>query len=127
LRVPSLERENLIAVQGNITDLTWSPDQKSIVYCAAGQVFSANVSLGESRQLPFGAEICCIHPSRYACMCYSSWLKNSSKGRVFLADMSDGRVIDACDAEGVIDVCWSLEGDRAYAITRDGLAYIFEG
>jgi WD40 repeat protein len=127
LRVPSLERESLIAVQGNITDLNWAPDNERIVYCAGGQVFSARVALGESTQLPFTAEICRIHPHRFVCIGFSSWLRHSSKGRIFLADVRDGRIIEECDADGVIDLCWSLEGDRAYAITRDGLAYIFEG
>jgi hypothetical protein len=34
--------------------------------------------------------------------------------------------LDECDAEGVLDLCWSVDGERVYAVTRDGLAYIYD-
>jgi len=35
-------------------------------------------------------------------------------------------VIDECPAEGVLDLCWSADGERVGAITRDGLAFTYE-
>jgi hypothetical protein len=40
--------------------------------------------------------------------------------------MRTGRVLDECDAEGVVDLSWSVDGERVFAATRDGLAYIYD-
>jgi len=76
--------------------------------------------------LPFGAELCVCHPHLPLCVCFSSWLKNSAKGRLFLSDLSRQTVFDEYAAEGVVDLRWSLDGSKAYAVTRDGMAYIYE-
>jgi hypothetical protein len=59
-------------------------------------------------------------------VCFSSWLKNSAKGRLFLADLSKPNVFDEYPAEGVVDLRWSLDGSKAYAVTQDGLAYVYD-
>jgi len=76
--------------------------------------------------LPFGAELCAVHPHLPLCLCFSSWLKNSAKGRLFLVDLNRMVVFDEYAAEGVVNLRWSLDGSKAYAVTSDGLAYIYE-
>ena len=76
--------------------------------------------------LPFGAEFCVCHPHLPLCICYSSWLKNSAKGRLFLVDLDRRTTFDEYAAEGIVDLRWSVDGSKAYAMTRDGMAYIYE-
>jgi WD40 repeat protein len=123
---PSLQNQRAFGAQGHITDLTWTPDSGQIVYCAAGQAYRLEVSSMVFEPLPFGAELCVCHPHLPLCVCFSSWLKNSAKGRLFLTDLSRQTVFDEYPAEGVVDLRWSLDGSKAYAVTRDGMAYIYE-
>jgi Tol biopolymer transport system component len=123
---PSLARQNTFAAQGHITDLSWTPDAKQIVYCAAGQAYRLQAATSEFEPLPFGAELCACHPHLPLGVFFSSWLKNSAKGRLFLADLNNRTVFDEYAAEGIVDLRWSLDGSRAYAVSRDGLAYIYE-
>ena len=83
-------------------------------------------STPEAASLPFGAELCACHPQLPLCLCFSSWLKNSAKGRLFLVDLNRMVVFDEYAAEGVVNVRWSLDGSKAYAVTADGLAYIYD-
>lgn len=123
---PSLQNQRAFGAQGHITDLTWTPDSQQIVYCAAGQAYRLEVSSLFFEPLPFGAELCVCHPHLPLCVCFSSWLKNSAKGRLFLTDLSRQTIFDEYPAEGVADLRWSLDGSKAYAVTRDGMAYIYE-
>jgi WD40 repeat protein len=124
--VPALQNQRAFGAQGHITDLTWTPDSRQIIYCAAGQAYRLEVGTMFFEPLPFGAEFCVCHPHLPLCVCFSSWLKNSAKGRLFLADLSRQTVFDEYAAEGVVDLRWSLDGSKAYAVTRDGMAYIYE-
>jgi len=124
--VPGLRNQLAFGAQGHITDLTWTPDSRQIIYCAAGQAYRLEVESMFFEPLPFGAELCVCHPHLPLCVCFSSWLKNSAKGRLFLADLSRQTVFDEYAAEGVVDLRWSLDGSKAYAVTRDGMAYIYE-
>ncbi len=124
--VPTLRNENVFPVQGHITDVTWTPDNQQIIYCAAGQAYRTEARTSNFEPLPFGAELCACHPHLPLCVCFSSWLKNSAKGRLFLADLSRLTVFDEYAAEGVVDLRWSLDGSKAYAVTQEGLAYIYE-
>jgi WD40 repeat protein len=126
LDVPTLRKQNAFDAQGHITDLTWTPDSRQVVYCAAGQAYRLDTRTLDFEPLPFGAELCACHPHLPLCVCFSSWLKNSAKGRLFLADLSRQSVFDEYAAEGVVDLRWSLDGSKAYAVTRDGMAYIYE-
>lgn len=124
--VPTLGNQIVLPVQGHITDVTWTPDNLQIVYCAAGQAYRTEAQTPNFEPLPFGAELCSCHPHLPLCVCFSSWLKNSAKGRLFLADLSRLTVFDEYAAEGVVDLRWSLDGSKAYAVTQEGLAYIYE-
>jgi len=124
--VPGMSEQLTHPAQGHITDLTWTPDGRQIVYCAAGQAYRLDVETMEAEALPFGAEWSACHPELPVCVCYSGWLKNSAKGRLFLADLRTLRVFDEHAADGVADVRWNAEGTKAYAVTRDGLAYVYE-
>jgi hypothetical protein len=124
--VPTLRKQNVFQAQGHITDLTWTPDSQQIVYCAAGQAYQLDVESMCFESLPFGAELCTCHPHLPLCLCYSSWLKNSAKGRLFIVDLSRKTMFDEYAAEGVVDLRWSQDGSKAYAMTRDGMAYIYE-
>jgi WD40 repeat protein len=124
--VPGLQNQVAFGAQGHITDLTWTPDSRQVVYCAAGQAYRLEIESMFFEPLPFGAEFCVCHPQLPLCVCFSSWLKNSAKGRLFLTDLSRQTVFDEYAAEGVVDLRWSLDGTKAYAITRDGMAYIYE-
>ena len=127
LDVPKLGRRQLIPAQGHITDISWSPDSRELVYCSAGQAYRLPAARpGEPEALPFGAELCACHPQLPLCLCFSSWLKNSAKGRLFLVDLNRLQVFDEYAAEGVVDIRWSLDGSKAYAVTADGLAYIYD-
>ena len=124
--VPTLRKQNVFQAQGHITDLTWTPDSKRIVYCAAGQAYQLDEQSMCFESLPFGAELCVCHPHLPLCLCYSSWLKNSAKGRLFLVDLSRKTMFDEYAAEGIVDLRWSVDGSKAYAMTREGMAYIYE-
>jgi WD40 repeat protein len=124
--VPSMRNQQLFQAQGHITDLTWTPDGQHIVYCAAGQAYRLSARTHEIEPLPFGAELCACHPHLPLCVCFSSWLKNSAKGRMFLVDLNGLTVFDEYAAEGVVDLRWSLDGSKAFAVTQTGMAYIYE-
>jgi len=124
--VPALRTQNVFQAQGHITDLTWTPDSRQIIYCAAGQAYKLDVESLAFEALPFGAELCVCHPHLPLCICYSSWLKNSAKGRLFLVDLGRQTMFDEYAAEGIVDLRWSVDGSKAYAMTRDGMAYIYE-
>ena len=123
---PGLTTGTIVPIQGNATDMSWDARGENLIYCAGGKVFAANLASRAILPLPFNAEICRCHPILPICACYSSWLKDSANGRLFITEMRTGRTLDECDAEGVLDLCWSVDGERVYAVTRDGLAYIYD-
>lgn len=124
--VPGMRRDLFVPVHGSITALSWSSDGGTLVYCAGGRAFAVPEGSLEACPLPFTAELACCHPTKPLCACYSSWLKSASKGRLFIADLREGRILDEYSAEGVVDICWSYDTRQAYAVTRDGLAYVFD-
>ncbi|MGD0956011.1 MAG: hypothetical protein ABR953_04185 [Candidatus Acidiferrales bacterium] len=126
LEVPTLRRQNSFQAQGHITDLGWTFDSRQLIFCSAGQSYRLSTETMQPEALPFGAELCACHPHFPLCLCYSSWLRNSAKGRLFLVDLERLAVFDEYAAEGVVDLRWSLDGSKAYAVTADGLAYIYE-
>jgi WD40 repeat protein len=126
LEVPTLRRQHAFSAQGRITDVAWAFDGKQVIFCSAGQAYRLLADTVQPDPLPLGAELCACHPHFPLCLCYSSWLKNSAKGRLFLIDLERLTVFDECPAEGVVDLRWSLDGSKAYAVTADGLAYIYE-
>ena len=126
VRMPGFQEQKLFSAQGHITDITWTPDSKHLVYCAGGQAFRVNAATLESQPLPFGAELCLCNPFKPVCVCFSSWLKNSAKGRLFIVDLDAPDAFDEHPAENVVDLRWSLDGSKAYAVTGDGLAYSYE-
>jgi hypothetical protein len=126
LDVPALHRQNSFQAQGHITDLGWTFDSRQLIFCSSGQSYRLSTETMHPEALPFGAELCACHPHFPLCLCFSSWLKNSAKGRLFLVDLESLAVFDEYAAEGVVDLRWSLDGSKAYAVTADGLAYIYE-
>jgi WD40 repeat protein len=126
LEAPSLRKQSVFHAQGHVTDLSWTYDSREIVFCAAGQASRLAADTMQPEPLPFGAELCACHPRLPICVCFSSWLKNSAKGRLFLVDLKRLKTFDEYAAEGVIDLRWSADGSKAYAVTSDGLAYLYE-
>lgn len=126
LEVPSLRKQSVFHGQGHITDLSWTYDSRQIIFCSAGQASRLAADTMEPEPLPFGAELCACHPQLPICVCFSSWLKNSAKGRLFLVDLKRLKIFDEYAAEGVADLRWSADGTKAYAVTSDGLAYLYE-
>ncbi|HKV06391.1 MAG TPA: WD40 repeat domain-containing protein [Candidatus Acidoferrales bacterium] len=126
LEVPTLRRQSVFHAQGHVTDLGWTFDSRQLIYCSAGQAYRLAAGSEEAESLPFGAELCACHPHLPLCLCFSSWLRNSAKGRLFLVDLNRLAVFDEYAAEGVVNLRWSLDGSKAYAVTADGLAYIYE-
>lgn len=126
LDVPALRRQNVFHAQGHITDLAWTFDSRRLVYCAAGQASILAADTMESAPLPFGAELCACHPQLPLALFFSSWLKNSAKGRLFLVDLDRLTAFDEHAAEDVADLRWGLDGSKAYAVTSSGLAYLYE-
>jgi WD40 repeat protein len=129
--VPTLLGRQVVPAQGHITDIAWTTDSRQLIYCSAGQAYRLLVpqtgqALAKPQTLPFGAELCACHPQLPLCLCFSSWLKNSAKGRLFLVDLNRMVVFDEYAAEGVVSIRWSLDGSKAYAVTADGLAYIYD-
>ena len=122
----TLAKKNVFHAQGHVTDITWTPDCSQIVYCASGQAYRLDVNELISEPLPFGAEFCACHPHLPLCLGFSSWLKNSAKGRLFIADLSTPDVFDEHAAENIAHLRWSSDGSKAYAVTSNGMAYIYE-
>lgn len=126
LEVPSLRKQSVFHAQGHITDLSWTHDSREIIFCAAGQAGRLAADTMRAEALPFGAELCACHSQLPICICFSSLLKNSAKGRLFLVDLKRLKIFDEHAAEGVVDLRWSMDGTKAYAVTSDGLAYLYE-
>ncbi len=126
LEVPSLRKQGVFHARGPITSLSWTYDSRQIIFCSAGQAGRLAADTMEPEPLPFGAELCVCHPHLPICACFSSWLKNSAKGRLFLVDLRGLKIFDEYAAEGVTDLRWSADGSKAYAVTSDGLAYLYE-
>ena len=126
LDATTLRAKSVFEAQGRVTDLAWSNDGNRLVYCSAGQAYGIDPVSAESTALPFGGEQCAWHPHLPICLFFSSWLRSSAKGRLFLVDMNKISVFDEYPAEGILDLRWSLDGSKAYAITNEGLAYIYE-
>ena len=124
--LPDFRRRTVVPGQGRITDLAWTADNRELIYCSGGQAYRVPARSRRSEALPFGAELCAAHPHLPLALCFSSWLKNSAKGRLFLVDLSRLAVFDEYAAEGVVNLRWSLDGSRAYAVTSGGLAYLYE-
>jgi WD40 repeat protein len=122
----TLRKKNVFHGQGHITDIAWMPDNGQIIYCAAGQAYRLDVNALSSEVLPFGAEFCACHPHLPLCLCFSSWLKNSAKGRLFVVDLNTQEIVDEHAAENVAHLRWNSDGSKAYAVTSDGMAYIYE-
>jgi WD40 repeat protein len=122
----TLGKKNVFHGQGHITDIAWTADSREIIYCAAGQAYRLDVETLVSGPLPFGAEFCACHPHLPLCLCFSSWLKNSAKGRLFVVDLNTQEILDEHAAENIADLRWSGDGSKAYAVTNDGMAYIYE-
>jgi WD40 repeat protein len=126
LSVPGFNHRTVISAQGHITDLAWTPDNGQLIYCSGGQAYRVSAQSREQEALPFGAELCAVHPHLPLALCFSSWLKNSAKGRLFLVDLNRLAAFDEYAAEGVVNIRWALDGSKAYAVTADGLAYIYD-
>ncbi|MGA8555336.1 MAG: hypothetical protein WB630_13035 [Candidatus Acidiferrales bacterium] len=124
--VPNIRNQIVFQVQGHISDISWTPDSNRVFYCAAGQAYTLDVATMNFHLLPFSAELCACHPHLPLCLCYSSWQKDSAKGRLFLVDLNRNEVFDEYAAEGITDLRWNVDGSVAYAMTRDGMAYIYE-
>jgi len=126
LDVATLRKKAVFEVQGRVTDLAWSADSRAFVYCSAGQAYAVDAVSHESTSLPFGAEKCAWHPHLPVCLFFSSWLRSSAQGRIFLADMDRLRSYDESPAENICDLRWNLDGSKAFAISPDGLAFLYE-
>ncbi|HLW81056.1 MAG TPA: hypothetical protein VKS20_03340 [Candidatus Acidoferrales bacterium] len=126
VRVPTLEIDARFEITGRVTQLSWSSDARTLIFCASGQAYSLDPASGQVASLPFAAEMCQCHPSRPLCAFYNSWLKNSAAGRIFIADLQRNVVIDECHAEGIADIRWSNDGRTLYCVARDGVAYLFD-
>jgi WD40 repeat protein len=126
LRVPTLDEISRFSATGQITGLSWSRDGRQLLFCASGQAYVRNADSGDATSLPFAAELCRCHPSQPIGAFYNSLLKNTEKGRIFVADLRDMNVLDECSAEGILDIQWSADGRMLYAAARDGSAYLYE-
>ena len=91
--VPGLHEQTAAQAQGHITSLSWTPDGQGIVYCAAGQAYRLALTRGNPspcrprRKFAHAIRICRV------CLCFSSWLKNSAKGQLFLVDLNRMSVV----------------------------------
>jgi WD40 repeat protein len=125
LEMPMLKKKRLIQAQGHITDISWAFDGR-LIYCSGGQAFQSSGAAIRSERLPFGAELCTCHPRLPLCVCFSSWLKDSAKEKLFAVNLDTYKVFDELPAQGIADLGWSADGCKAYALTGDGIAYIYE-
>jgi WD40 repeat protein len=126
MKVPSLEKQDAHSAHGHVTDLTWTPDGKQIIYCASGQAYRITLGTNDAQELPFEAERSACHPELPVCLFFSSWAKGASQGRIFLADMNRLVAYDEREAGDIGDLRWSQDGTKAFAITRDGIGYVYE-
>jgi hypothetical protein len=122
----TLAKRGVFNGQGHITDLAWTADSRQILYCAGGQAYRLEISKEDAELLPFGAELCACHPRLPLCLCFSSWLKNSAKGRLFVVDLNTLEIVDEHAAENIADLRWDGDGSKAYAVTSDGMGYVYE-
>jgi WD40 repeat protein len=125
LEVPGLDRKRVLHAQGHITDVSWAFDGR-LIYCSGGQAFHVASETMEPERLPFGAELCACHPRLPLCVCFSSWLKDSAKEKLFAVNLDNYKVLDELPVDGIADLRWSRDGLKAYAVTTAGLAYIYE-
>jgi len=126
LDVPTLRCVRTFQAKGHITGLAWTSDSRNLIICSGGQAYRIRPPSSDSEPLPFGAELVACHPHLPLCVCFSSWLKSSAKGRLFLVHLDQLLVFDEYAADGVSALSWSRDGSKAYAVTADGLAFIYE-
>lgn len=126
LDVPTLRCLRVFPAQGHVTGVAWTCESRNLIYCSGGQAYRLSPDSPVSEALPFGAELVACHPHLPLCLCFSSWLKNSAKGRLFVANLNALSTQDEYAAEGVVDLRWSPDGAKAYAVAAEGLAYIYE-
>ena len=81
--IPSLARVKSFQAQGHVSDLTWLSAGETLVFCASAQAYQLDVDSLEAVSLPFGAELCAAHPKLPLLVCFTSWRKESAKGRLF--------------------------------------------
>jgi WD40 repeat protein len=122
----TLAKRNVFNGQGHITDLAWTANSRGIVYCAGGQAYRLDIAKEDAASLPFGAELCACHPQLPLCLCFSSWLKNSAKGRLFVVDLNTLEILDEHAAENIADLRWNGDGSKAYGVTTDGMGYVYD-
>lgn len=125
LTVPALEVRNIFAAQGRVTHLDWICDGQQVIVCASGQAHLLDCKEAQSTELPFEANLCACHPN-LPIVCFSAQPKSSPRGRIFLAKMRGWKIFDEIPADGVADLTWSGDGSKAYAVTTQGTAYIYE-
>lgn len=125
--LPEMKNVKSFQAQGHVTDLTWLPGGGAIIYCAAAQAYRLELATMQAEPCTFGAEICVAHPTLPVVACFTSWRQQeSAKGRLFVVDLRTGGSFDECEAEGIAEIRWSEDGARAYAVTKNGTAYIYE-
>ncbi len=122
----SLRRRDIFQAHGHITDVSWMTVGKEVVYSAGGKAYRLTAATMDCEELSFAAELCACHPFLPICACFSSWLKNSAEGRLCVFDLERGEMLDECAADGIVGLRWSGDGSKAYALTQDGFAYIYE-
>lgn len=122
----SLRGQNIVQAHGHITDVSWMSGSGQVVYCAGGQAYRLTSATMDCEELSFAAEVCACHPFLPICVCFSSWLKNSAEGRLRVFDLERREILDECSADDIVGLRWSGDGSKAYALTQDGFAYIYE-
>ena len=95
------------------------------MYCASSQAYRLHLDEMRVEALPFGAELCAAHPKLPLVACHASWRKDSAHGQLFIANIETGERYDVHEADGIVELRWSEDGKRAYAVAKDGNAYLY--
>jgi WD40 repeat protein len=141
--VPGLQEEASIEAYGQAIDLSWAANSQYIVCCCLDRrTYQINPLSAESSRLPFEADMCRCHPLENVCAFalgrgnhymrnYDSYFaelhEKGTRHRIYIADLDNQSVIDEQTGSGaVVDMRWSSDGKKLYAVTEDGLAYVYE-
>jgi hypothetical protein len=136
LNVPDLQIVRRIRPPDSVFGLSWSASQEHLVLTGTyGRTYSLDIKSGESTLLPFTAALCCCHPTEDICafVGMEHELADDSdservKYKITIARLSDLSILSEYMFENtteVLDACWSLDGDRFYAVSGSGQSYLY--
>jgi len=137
LNVPDLRIVRRIGPPDSVFGLSWSASQEHLVLkCPYGRTYSLDIQSGESTLLPFPAALCLHHPTEDICafvemrhgLAAADSESELARHKITMAKLSDLSILSEYmieNATEVLDACWSVDGNKFYAVSGSGQSYVY--